>query len=358
MMKVGIIAANKLRFSPYAFFYADILRELGIDYEFVVPDRSKETRDESDEKIRTVPWNEGLHNLVNYSIFSARVRRICKQSYDFVIVLTAPNAVFFAPWITRLFPQKYIVDIRDYTFEKYGLYRAMEKIAFQSSAMNVISSPEFTTFLPESTYYVTHNITTPLSASSAKFKKNTAHIIIGYVGSIGYAEQCEKMIELVAKDARFSFLFYGTGDDEERLKRYVSERNYGSDRIRFFGAYKPDQKSAILRKVDILFNCYGNGSTGVRCLLANKLYDGLYYHIPILNSPNTYMDKMSGKLSYALDLEKEKNLDGLWSWYQNLDGQEVDLYADRTYQEMAAQNMRTKAAIVDILKKVQKNSKI
>lgn len=355
-MKVGIIAANKLRFSPYAFFYANILRELGVDYEFVVPDRSKEVHEEYNEKTRIVPWNERLHNLVNYSVFSARVKRICKRSYDFIIVLTTPNAVFFAPWITRLFPQKYIVDVRDYTFEKYGLYRAVEKTIFKNSAMNVISSPEFTTFLPKGTYYVTHNITTARTASAARLEKNKEHITIGYVGSIGYMEQCKKMIELVVKDPRFSFLFYGGGDGEAELRQYVSDRNYGSDRIGFFGAYLPDQKSAILRKVDILFNCYGNGSKLLDCALSNKLYDGLYYHIPILNSPNTYMDKMSGKLSYAFDFEREKDLDGLWNWYQSLDEQEADSYANRMYQELAAQNLQTKAAIVDILKKQQKES--
>ena len=346
-MEIGIIAANSLRLSPYAFFYSGIMDELGMDYEFVVPERNSafSETEKSNERVRSIPWDNGKHSFLNYCLYSGKVKRICNELYDCIIVLTSTNAVFFAPWITRKFRKKYIIDVRDFTYENNYLFRKIENIVFNNSALNVISSPKFETFLPKGDYYVTHNITTPTEVSPEKFKKNTQHIIIGYVGSVGYAKQCKKLLELVNADSRFSFFFFGSGPDESELVNYVADRQMDKERIKFFGAYTSEQKGEIVQKIDLLFNCYGNGNRLLECALSNKLYDGLYYHKPILNSPSTFMDEIGGKLSFVIDFNKIDNLDELWHWYQDLDKDEIDEFASNLYKELVEQSLETKERI-------------
>ncbi|MBE5936495.1 MAG: glycosyltransferase family 4 protein [Lachnospiraceae bacterium] len=346
-MKVCIVAANNLRYSPYLYFYSEILERLTIDYDIIVPNRDKKIDEQFAENVIPLKWNNNLPGVFNYFCYSRKVKRICKKNYDFVIVLTTINAVCSLDWLIKKFNRRYIVDVRDYTCEKYAFFRKLEQILFSHSLLNVISSTAFKTFLPESDYCVAHNITTPLEVPKHKFEKNKEHIVIGYVGSIGYASKCEKLMDMVNTDSRFSFHFYGNGPDKERLQEYVKEHNYDTDRIIFWGAYTQNEKGKIIKSVDILFNCYGNGSELVRCALSNKLYDGMFYHKPILNSTGTYMDDVCGKMSFSMTFNEKDELEALWQWYQGLNNNEIDMFADDLYNSFLDESKTT----IDIIEK-------
>lgn len=345
---VGIIAANNVRFSPYIFYYTNLLNQIGVDYEIVVPNRNPEIEDCVHPKTVYLKWNTKRHSLLNYISYSREVKKITNRKYDYLIILTTVNAVFCYPWLRKRYKKRYVVDIRDYTYEKNKIFFELEKRAIKDSKCNVISSKKFRVFLPQGKYLVCHNINTPNQESTYSFEKKKGRIIIGYIGALSYESQCEKIMDLVNKDERFEFHFYGTGVAEKTLKEHA--KKYNNPRIKFMGKYENSEKENIIQKVDILFNLYGNGRPLVDYALSNKLYDALYYHKPLLTSPNTYMQEIGGDMAFSLDLNTSFDLDELWDWYQELDKKAIDNYAHNLYQIVVQENARTQEKIKSLFK--------
>ena len=136
-------------------------------------------------------------------------------------------------------------------------------------------------FLPKSDYHVCHNYS-GYDNTKEEFEKGQVPIRIGYIGGLSYVDQCTKLMKLIAADSRFIFEFYGTSDMEEALKEEA--KSFQCDRIIFHGSYAPQDKTRIIKQVDILFNAYGNGCPLLDCALSNKLYDALIFKKPILGS--------------------------------------------------------------------------
>ncbi len=351
-MKVGIVAVNNLKYSPYVDFYVDICHSLNIECEVIYPKRNGF---EDDYKVNTVclPWNCKHNSLINYFSYFRNVKKtVKKQKYDYLILLTSISAVFLASFVKKNYYKKYIVDIRDYTYEKIPVYFKLQQMAVTNSGLNVISSYKFTDFLPKSDYKVCHNINVPQSKSTYNFSVGKdREIIIGYVGAISYVEQCKKLIDIVKADSRFRLYFYGAGVGESAVSEYVKYIN--SDNIKMFGSYRPDEKRQIIEKVDILFNAYGNGSFLVDTALSNKLYDALYYKKFLLTSPDTYMSELSGELAYSIDFNKISDLNELYLWYCERDCVALGAFAENLLEEFVTENAETKSIICEILKQIK-----
>lgn len=345
-MKVGIIAANNLRLSPYVFYYTDIVRKLGIEFEVIVPNRNNKLIDTYDFPVITLKWDSNKSTLLNYKVYSSKVKKYVRNRFDFLIVLTTVNAVFCSWWL-KDYKNNYIVDIRDYTHENNFLYYAMEKKAIRGAATCVISSRKFQSFLPKHDYLICHNISMANDNEGHRLNKSNEKIVIGYVGAIAYEEQSKAIMRLISSDDRFEFHVYGTGVSELELKKFAEMLS--CERVKFFGAYKQNEKPEIIEKVDLLFNAYGYGTPLVDCALSNKFYDALIFHKPLITSPHTYMAEMGGKMAFSIDDTDKDSLNKLWNWYQELDETEIDVFADSVYEKVIEENRNTKKAICNLL---------
>lgn len=338
-MKIAIIAANNIRYSPYINYYARLFDELNLDYELIYPDRSS-VEDLFNKKTHRIRWNRKLPVGLEYWNYARKVKSIIKRvEFDFLVVLTTNNAVYMAHWLKRHYYGKYIVDIRDYTHENISLFFKLETIAVSHSAMNVISSRKFKDFLPRAEYHICHNTNGKTPVLNPFIKRNQ-RIRIGYIGQGSYLTQCVKICEKLCSDDRFEFVFYGLKSIPEELKPYEKYEN-----IAFNGVFTPDEKPGIISGVDLLFNVYGNGCPLLDCALSNKLYDALMYGKPILTSPHTYMSEMAGPFSFEVDLGKETFLDDMYKWYNNLDENELREYAQATLRSFDMENKETKRCV-------------
>lgn len=343
-MRVGIIAANNIRYSPYIFFYTDILNKNSIEYELIYPDRNG-LNENFDGVSHTLQWNSKMPTLLNYALYSNSVIKLIKQcKYDALIILTSVNAAYLGLWLKRNYAKRYIVDIRDYSHESIPPYFYIESVAVRNSLMNVISSAKFVKFLPKACYSICHNVNqTEAEHANYSFCKANGIIKIGYVGALSYIDQCKRLMELVAADNRFSLDYYGSSVSEPTLKAYAQELS--CDRIRFHGAYSRSEKEAIIQDVDILFNAYGNGTPLLDYALSNKLYDSLIHKKPILTCPNTYMTERGGPLAFPIDLSTVRALDELYDWYMRIDGNVVEAYAESALGSALQENSTTKEHI-------------
>lgn len=354
-MKVAVIAFNNLKFSPYIFPYMNMLEKTGAQIELIYPNRSAIKEDFSYGKLTEIKWDASKNKLLNFLSFRRDVTKILKKStYDFVIVLTTFPAVLLSSVLKSRYKGKYLVDIRDFTHEENSIYYKLEEKALKNAAVRTVSSPGFKNFLPNLEYHVFQNISSSYREGEKCFsKREEGKIIIGYVGTIGYAGQCKKTIDLVKNDERFAFYFFGNENGEKPVNKYVEE--LGCDRIKCFGEYSPSEKNKIIESVDIMFNAYGNGKMLLRYALSNKLYDSMYFKKPLLVSPDTDMHIESGEYSYAIDFEKETSLDGLHDWYMNINAGEFNSYGDEYIKNVFKGNDKFESVFSRILEAGKNN---
>ena len=343
MKPIAIVAANNIRYSPYIRFYSDILDKHQIPYILIYPERNGIQDPWSGIKYE-VKWDRRNPSIINYALYAQQVKRILKKSnVRKVVVLTSINAVYLSLYLKRRFKGRYIVDIRDFTYENNCGYAFLEKVALKHAGLRVISSKKFEEFLPRNNYLVCHNI----SVSGDRFKSDKVlhdgRIRIVYVGSVAYVKNVRRLIELVASDQRFEFYIYGGGPYKRAISDAVVEA--ANERVQYFGPYQPDEKNGIIKEASILFNVYGNSSQLLRCALSNKLYDSFYYHRMILNSTNTYMEEMSGISGYSIDIDNLENLESIYQWYMNTDITEVASYQDTMFAKVTKENEETKEKV-------------
>lgn len=332
-MKAAIIAVNNIIYSPYIKIYSSFLDKKNIAYDVILPDRNN--IDEAlGEQIYRIKWDPKKGKIPNLLFFRKEALKILKRNkYDFIFVLTTMPAVLLSPHLMTKYKNRYLVDVRDYTQEHFKPYYWLECGVIKNAAMRVISSKGFENFLPKANYFLSHNLSQDYASPKKIFNKNTdGKIKIGYVGSISYIEHCKHMIELVAKDERFVFNFYGRESERREISTYID--SLGCDRIKYFGKYIPEEKEAIINSVDLLFNVYGNETPLVKYAISNKFYDSFYYKKPLLTSPDTYMSTQAGGYSFDIDFNTT-SLDALYDWYKSLDGEKMVDFMNSTFGDFA-----------------------
>lgn len=333
-MKVAIIAFNNLNKSPYVNIYADFCKSNNMEYEIVYSNREN-IQEKASGLLRPLSWDAAKSKLWNFLKFRKAVIRYLKnEKPDFVIVLTTMPAVLLSDYLCRHYKGRYLVDIRDYTYENVLPYFILEKCALSNSAMNVISSPGFKKFLPKEEFFLCQNINELYAEGrGGVFEPHSKKVItIGYVGTIAYKQQCMKLIHLVEKDECFRFYFYGDEGEDTQISDYLSK--HPCDRIKAFGRYQPTEKVRIMKEIDILFNAYGYGRKLLDYALSNKLYDSFYMRIPLLTSPHTAMSNEAGAFSYDIDFDVETSLDNLFEWYYKIDPVAFENYSSEYLKQV------------------------
>lgn len=351
---IGIIMFQNMRYAPFLKLYENILQEAGLEYEVLYYNRDKALNETNDQKYIPIPWfgkgtvaapkYEKLLNFVCYRSYLLKLLR--SKKYDRLIILTTFPAVLISGYLKRVYKNRYIVDIRDYTQESFRPYFEMEAVALKNSALNVISSSGFVKFLPKASFVRCHNMTPNVTGEDCKplAKAKDRPIVISYIGSIMYEKQCKQLMDLVYGDERFEFHFYGNEANGNGVSEYAKQLN--SQRIVMHGPFLPHQKEEIYGASDLVFNCYGNDSTLVKYAISNKFYDAPLYGKPVLVSPDTAMAEESENYACALDLDRLTDLNDLFQWYQDLDENAYNAFAKTVIQKSAEENIQMRDAVL------------
>lgn len=350
-MKVGIVVFSNIITAPYLYSYVEVFRGSDICFDVVYFDR-KNNPDIVD--FNTIYFSLALQNNQNkfvkffffWKFFAFLKKTILKNKYDFLIILTSVPACFLSSFLINNYNRKYIIDIRDYSYERIPVYKFLLTRALRHSCCNVISSPGFKSFLPVGDYVLCHNMNFKNNGLTINLNK-TGTVRIGYIGMISYLDQCLMMIDHVKNDFRFEFHFYGFGVNNENINKYIN--NNVIKNVFMHGAYEPSQKSEIYKNIDIIFNVYGNDSPLVKYTLSNKYYDAAYYKKPLLVSDNTTMGEYSKGISFVMNFKNKYVLDDLYDWYTGLDPDTFNSIANKIINDAIADNMIFKEAITQAL---------
>ncbi|MEH7461455.1 capsular biosynthesis protein [Bacillus thuringiensis] len=347
--KVCFVCLSNMYLVPYLSKY---LENIDIPYDVIYWNRHsmKETLPADNLFPFEYPMNENSskkQKLVGYLKFRKFANKILeKNNYTGVIVLHTTTGILLKSALKKCYSKKYIIDIRDYTMEKNPLFYALEKDLIEHSALAVISSKGYESFLPKYDYVLSHNdISIPASIiqdfRKPKIKENK--ISISFIGLIRFHEQNKRVIAKFANDERFVLNFIGA--DAFALRSYCEELKVSN--VNLIDRFPPEKTLDYFKTTDIINNLYGNDSMLLDYALSNKLYYAALLGLPILVCPNTYMEKVacSYGFGYSVDLNADTVCDDIYNYYTTLDWKEFYSSCDRFLLDVNMDNEKFKYAI-------------
>lgn len=296
---------------PYIADFERSLRDHGIGYRIVLWDRSglgaAAERDGSflfRGKNPASKWGKVLPFL-RWRNFVLRILR--QGEYDRLVVLTTIPAILLADRLLGAYSGKYWLDIRDFTYENYRWYGKTVSRLVRKAAGVSISSDGFRAFLPEGVpLYLSHNLTNDEAEESVcRLDTEKRPLVIGFLGGLRYEWQNRCLLRQLAGSGRYSLWYMGKSHPGCDLPGFCQEN--GIENVRFFPAYRNEEKPALYRAVDLINSVYGADTEVTRLALPNKLYDCALFKKPILVSKGTYLASVVQKygLGLAVDVESD-----------------------------------------------------
>ncbi|WP_162607673.1 glycosyltransferase family 4 protein [Massilimicrobiota timonensis] len=213
------------------------------------------------------------------------------------------------------YKDKFIFDIRDYTYENSLIFKHIEKRIVNASRAVMISSNGFKKFLPQSDKYVLcHNFLKEEMNECYHFDKKEMgqKLQITFLGAVRHYTLDKKIVDCLEKDQRFQIVYHGYGATYDKLKEYVQNKN-----VIMTGKYDRKDKELLLDKADIINSFYDDSQIANKYAISNKFYDSIIYKIPLWANPKTYIGKKSIEL--GIGLNSYLDADKLYDEYMNLD---------------------------------------
>ena len=312
-MKIGIIGFGERNFIPYVEVYENELKKANIQYECIFWDRFNNAMvskniNEYTVHVRCEPGISKFKKIIPMLKFKQQIEKILrKEHYTHLIVLTTLPGVLIHKILLKQYVDKYILDIRDYSYEKYSWYKKIVEKLIANSYFTAISSNGFKAFLPQSNKIITcHNIGSDFPKEKEGVDlKNKEKITIGFVGGIRYFEENCKLINVFANNPKYQLAYIGRKNLDCDLEAYCKRNNIKN--VLFQGDFNNADKPEIYKGIDFINSVYGNGSLEVTTLLPNRLYDGILFKKPVLASKGTYLGKIVDeyKLGIVVDINEQ-----------------------------------------------------
>lgn len=345
---------------PYAEYYINEITNTGNECTLLFWDRDEEgSQNDNYPSCNKIVFKQTINNttsfakkLVGYfrsTFFFKKVLR--KGKFDGIVFLQTHGAVACESVVRRYYKNRYIVEIRDYSLEKFGLFRKKEKKTIYDSFATIISSPAFQTFLPEYNYVVAHNYSSYSSDVVKEVrdssKKNDNTINLSFIGNVRFIEINKKVLDLFKNDYRFRICYFGNGSDI--LKQYCIDNNILN--VSFCGRFAPQKTTDLYSKTNLINNIYGNHNLYLDFALSNKLYYAATFHIPIIVCPETYMEEITSKygIGFSINLESKNEPDRLYEWYKSLNREDFNNGCDRLINRVIKDNEYYYKIIKDFL---------
>ena len=341
IMKVLIVDTVPYNRAPYIKNYEKICQKLNIQYEIFVWNRKQngglckkgrvfEFREKCDfgsGKLRKI--------LPMYHYRKALKKTLLSGDFTHLILINTLAAVMLKKFIMTRYKHKYIMDIRDYTYERLHFYKNVVDQLIDKSAFTTISSRGFYKFIKKSPKIViNHNISNYDCLEDVDTFSKNKKITIGFVGSVRYEDENLKLIMALQNDSAFKLLY--CGEIVKGCNLIEITKDYAVKNIEFTGAYLNVEKKKIYKKIDLINSLYGNNSLEVSTAVPNRFYDCLIFKKPILTSEGTYLSKLikKYKLGLVLDLEHDDIKNKLLQYKKNFSSDEFVANCNKTLNKI------------------------
>lgn len=322
-MKVALIGHTERNYLPFLEKYLAFLKDRGISADCYFWERERPLPDAPGEFHFYRPEQGGMTDkLTGYLAYRHYLKtQLSRRTYDRLILLTTLPGVLLADLLCREYPGRYLLDIRDYSFESFPPYRRLVGKLIRKSFFTAISSPGFRRFLPESPrLLVNHNLPVGLTpAETAQPLPADAPVCIGFVGLVRYFKENAALLRGLKNHPRFLLSYKGKAVPGCDLAGFC--RLEGIENVRFSGKFANGDKASLYRDVGMVNALYGADSPEVTTALPNRLYEACLLKKPVLTSKGTYLGEVvtGYGLGVALGLTGDDPARVLEDWLSRFD---------------------------------------
>ena len=321
MKKICFITMGNLYLVPYLETYTQYIQG---PYSIIYWNREGKNEKNGKNKFYSFDYKINstgkIKKILGYVKFRKFVKKVLQNNnFDLIIILQTCGALLLSDILIKNYPKKFIIDIRDYTFEHNPIIYYLEKILFFNAYSCVISSKGYQEFLPFQKYYVVHNrrnleLKKVQEIREKSHKKETLNI--SFIGFVNYQEQHKKLLLTLKNDKRFHLNFIGTRALE--LKDFCEKNSIKN--VTLEGTFNSFEILKFYQNTDFINNVYGNNNPSLDYALSNKLYFAAELNIPILTCEKTYMAKISNKYNFGISVDvSDPNLgDKLLTYYHSI----------------------------------------
>ena len=311
MKRIAVVLACNTHWAPYYRRYENELKKNNMSFDLIIWNREDIVEEVDGNviefKLKDETSNHDFKKIFKFFKFAKFLKnRIKKNKYDKIVFLGTYAGIpaLLSGYLKRNYKKNYWIDIRDLTYENNQIFRVLESKAINNSFSTVISSKGFLPYLPEYGYGYIHNVDPSMDYFINNYNKTETDIIrISYIGNIGYFDACYEFIDTMANDNRFLLQFIGPSS--EIIKQYCEKNNITN--VRFGGRFPRELTVKYYNETDIIYNNYGNGEINLRTATSNKLYYAMRLNIPIIVSPNTYMEEICLANSIGISFDGKKS---------------------------------------------------
>lgn len=357
-MKVLIAGFTTKKFMPYLEKYIRVLQEENCEYDIIYMDREMdETSCRRGNEffyfykmpIEKKIWSKFLPYF-GYMKYAGKILR--KGHYDKIIFLTTAPAVLLSRNYLKKYAGNYILDYRDYTFEKIGVYQKLVKKIIRNSYAAFISSEGFKTFVGnDRKIHITHNISNLEELSKHCGQKPEGKITIGFVGCVRYFDVNTRLIDCCSKCSDIELLYAGTAYDDCNLKSYCEEKNIVN--VSFIESFDNSEKRELYEKITFVNSIYSLKSPEVLQAVPNRLYDAAIFRKPILVSKGTFLEKIvdAYKIGLAVDVFSEDITEVIQKYMENFDTASFEQNCSRFLEDVMRDEKNWKKIMRDFLRR-------
>jgi len=305
--------------------YIDLLKKHDIEYDIIYKDKYGHTEELMDSNLFVfrrvqLPDANRFTKLKNDLAFKKFAKKIIREnSYDFIIAWGDVTAFMFSIFLSKRFPNKYSLNIRDYWFQRNPIIFKIFKIGIFKSAFTTISSDAFELFLPKSNYIFLHSYNERILKKLPRRDSKAINkpIRLTFVGNIRYLPINEGLLSLFKDDSRFELHFYGT--NANKLERYSKSNSINN--AFFHDSFNIEETNFFFQRTDVVNNLFGNDNGTATYLLSIRLYHAVHYRVPLIVSAGTNMAKTINEYGLGLvvdNIDKEIK-DKIYKWYIDFD---------------------------------------
>lgn len=322
-MKVCIVAHVEKTYLPYMNRYINFLKNNNIECDIICWQREESSTIEQDNEYNYFEpaSTNAFGKLLAYHRYRKFVIDVIKKNkYDKVVVLTTVMAISISSFLLKEYKNRYLFDIRDYTFEKFKPYKGLVDKLIKNSALTTISSKGFMDFLnPSEKIAINHNMSFTETVTEPVDIKTKQVINIGFVGCVRYYEENIELINQLKNTFKYQLWYIGQPMRNCDLEGYCAQNEITN--VSFVGKYNNDQKPELYKSIDVVNSIYGDDSLEVTTALPNRLYEACLFKKPIISSKKTFLGEVIDqyRLGMVVDIEHENILEILDEYIKNFD---------------------------------------
>lgn len=278
---------------------------------------------------------------IKYYRFKPFATKILKDNnYDFVIVWGSYTGHLFKNFLIKNFKERYILNIRDYFYEKNSVIYARMAQLINYSFITTISSEGFLEFLPNSSKYQTiYSYNSKVINKANKNEKLTLNkpLKISFIGNIRFLEVNKNILDELKNDSRFLVQFFGTGS--ELLENYAKENNIKN--VKFSGGFDISETYKFLNETDVINNLFGNKDIALDTALSIRMYYALFLNKPILTSKGTFTASQANQFGLGIEINTD-NLSGLGNqivnYFNKINNVQINKKIEKYISQVLMQN--------------------